>query len=147
TKVGAWKAFSGTNCELLGRLGQSQLEEDVLSNVEKFVVKLYKVDSSITCSNDARRYLFGAVRKPEFLPPTTDALRLHIKRCNYQVCVWENAHIPKPSLPRLQDCGWIVQREQVVPRLIILDPIPKTCPEIVVCHCKGHCNTKNCSCR
>ncbi|CAG9815718.1 unnamed protein product [Phaedon cochleariae] len=120
TKVGAWKAFSGTNCELLGRLGQSPLEEDVLSNVEKFVVKLYEVDSSITCSNDARSYLFGAVRKPEFLPPTTDALRLHIKRCNYQVCVWENAHIPKPSLPRLQDCGWIVQREQVVPRLITM---------------------------
>lgn len=43
TKVGAWKAFSGTNCELLGRLGQSPLEEDVISNVEKFVVKLYKV--------------------------------------------------------------------------------------------------------
>ncbi|CAG9815766.1 unnamed protein product, partial [Phaedon cochleariae] len=147
TKVGAWKAFSGTNCEPLGRLGQSPLEEDVLSNVEKFVVKLYKVDSSITCSNDARSYSFGAVRKPEFLPPTTDALRLYIKRCNYQVCVWENAHIPKPSLPRLQDCGWIVQREQVVPRLITLDPIPETCPEIVVCHCKGHCNTKNCSCR
>ena len=43
TKVSAWKAFCGDNCKLLSGLGCWPLDQDVLRNVEAFVVKLYKV--------------------------------------------------------------------------------------------------------
>ena len=43
TKTGAWKTFVGDTCTLLHGLGEAPMSDQVLENVEKFVVQLYKV--------------------------------------------------------------------------------------------------------
>lgn len=43
TKEGAWKVFSGENCDLLAGLDRWALGEDLPKNVQAFVVKLYRV--------------------------------------------------------------------------------------------------------
>ncbi|XP_031332283.1 uncharacterized protein LOC116162731 [Photinus pyralis] len=149
TKTGAWKHYTEENSALLSGLGAtSDLASDVLDNIEQFVVQaLYKVGPDITMSNAARVSLFGAVKVLEFLPPTSDALRLHILRCHYQVFVWKNSHVAFPELPDPKNCGWKVEGGRYVPILMTLPSIPKSCPEFSVCGYKGLCNTKQCGCR
>ena len=44
--------------------------------------------------DDARRSLFDKGQKRlEMLPPTTDALKLHIARTNYQAGIWIRADV------------------------------------------------------
>ena len=44
--------------------------------------------------DDARHLLFDkAKRTLEMLPPTTDALKLHIARANYQAGIWIRADV------------------------------------------------------
>ena len=44
--------------------------------------------------DDARHSLFDKAKKtPEMLPPTTDALKLHIASANYQAGIWVRADI------------------------------------------------------
>ena len=33
------------------------------------------------------------------LPPSQSALKMHIKRANYQAMVWKNANVKSPNIP------------------------------------------------
>ena len=41
------------------------------------------------------------------LPPTKDALQLHVARANYQAGIWRKALKAKPNIPSPTTCGWI----------------------------------------
>ena len=64
-----------------GRVKRKKVKE-----VEEFVCKMYKLDS-IGSVDEARAILFSKKGKPEALPPTSDALSLHVKRVHYQAIV------------------------------------------------------------
>ncbi|XP_031342147.1 uncharacterized protein LOC116180846 [Photinus pyralis] len=147
TKRNAWKFFKGHTCSLLEGLGSIPLTDQVVANAEEFVIQLYKVSTEIKTGDAARSFLFGAVKSPEKLPPTSDALRLHIRRCHYQVYVWENAHIANPSVPCPENCGWRVDGTTIEPILMTLPPIPASCNALRACGCKGMCQTNQCRCR
>ncbi|KAK3909863.1 Chromosome-associated kinesin KIF4 [Frankliniella fusca] len=149
TKTGAWKNFNGQTCKLLSGLGETtELASDEIEKIEEFVVQaLYKVVPDILKAVAARIVLFGTVKRLECLPPTNDALNLHILRCHRQVFVWKNAHVPYPELPDPKSCGWKMDGGRYVPVLMTLPSVPKSCPEFTVCGCKGQCNTKQCGCR
>jgi len=87
---------------LLTRRGRANRRKD---EVEEFVCKMYKLDS-IGSVNEARVILFSKKGKPEALPPTSDALSLHVKRVHYQVTVWKQAHCSEPHLPDPETLGW-----------------------------------------
>ncbi|KAK3911510.1 Chromosome-associated kinesin KIF4 [Frankliniella fusca] len=149
TKTTGWKNYEEERWKLLKDLGESSdVTSAVLDDTEQFVVQaLYKVGPEITKADAARVALFGTVKMLEYLPPTSDALRLHLKRCHFQVYVWKNAHIASPILPDPKDCGWNVVDERYVPVLKTLPSVPKSCPVFSVCGCKGLCSTKQCGCR
>ena len=69
--------------------------------IERYVCKLYKAPAAPPIDN-ARHLLFSKCQKAhEALPPSNDALELHIARANLQAKIWFQAdtiHMSKVSL-------------------------------------------------
>jgi len=87
---------------LVSSLGEGELTDEKMKEVEEFVRKMYKLNS-IGSVDEARVILLSKKGKPEALPPTSDALSLHVKRVHYQVtelnCM-ETSSLLRASSPR-----------------------------------------------
>ena len=73
----AWKLFLKHHT-LLSSLGERELAEEKMKEVEELVCKMYKLDS-IGSVDKTRAILFSKKGKPEALPPISEALSLHVK--------------------------------------------------------------------
>ena len=118
-KASAWKVFEDAP-DLLEHLGEeSQISADVLAKAEAFVCKLYNPGTQEVEINKERAAAFRKSKKDlDALPPTQDALILHIKRANYQTMVWNKALEPCPSLPKPEDSGWYYSEGLLKPKLM-----------------------------
>ena len=67
---------------------------------------MYKLPDNIDTCDKARVMLFCKGRLQEALPPTSDAVKLHIRRAHYQALIWKQANISTPALPQVTDTGW-----------------------------------------
>jgi hypothetical protein len=116
--------------------------------VEQYVMVLYSKSAEQHQSiNSLRAQLFHTKDDPCKLPPTSDALNLHILRAMYQALVWYCAGVAKPDLPSPETCGWHVDQGHLVPTLMELEAVPTACRELVSCGCRGDCSTARCSCK
>ncbi|CAH3146219.1 unnamed protein product [Porites evermanni] len=82
------------------------------------------------------------------LPPTQDALILHIKRANYQTMVWNKALEPCPSLPKPEDSGWYYSEGLMKPKLMTRE-VSAACLQFAYCGCSregGCCVNLRCTC-
>ena len=150
-KRSAWAVFQN-NSHLLNNLGKEEIpDESVIADAESFVCRLYDPHGQDNSIQRVRCDLFLSLTKAiENLPPTRDALILHIKRAHYQTFVWRRALESEPHLPAPENCGW----EQVVkdgnetfqPRLMTAQPITAYCVELTTCKCRGSCSTRRCKC-
>ena len=80
------------------------------------------------------------------LPPTLDALTLHLRRANYQCFIWRFACNPLLELPSPLDNGWkrvegIFEQERMSNAAV-----PDVIVELTRCNCKKGCKTNICSC-
>ncbi|XP_051232747.1 uncharacterized protein LOC127350304 [Dicentrarchus labrax] len=144
-KKTAWQVFEQHHTDLTGH-GKGPLTEDIVNSTEKFICKMYGVPEVDTC-NKARVKLFCKGCPQETLPPTSDAVKFHIMRSHYQATIWNQAHLPHPDLPPVDEMGWIHKEGQLVPRLMSLPPMPKACREFTSCGCTKGCLSQRCSCR
>ena len=87
--------------------------------------------------NSTRRKLFSKKgRTIENIPPTQDALELHLKRAVYQAgYVWSQALVPLPVLPNPADWGWLLCDGLWQPLWMTLSDAAKCCPELKRCGC------------
>jgi isocitrate/isopropylmalate dehydrogenase len=88
-----------------------ELTEDTQKNAEQFICKLY--DQTVDTVDKARTVLFGKLKGPEHMPPTSDALVFHIRRAHYQAMVWMQAHKPIPDFPTPLSMGWTLVDDQL----------------------------------
>ena len=123
--------FQQHNTDLVG-LGKTPLTDHIVMSTEKFICKMYGVPEVDTC-NKARVKLFCIGRAHETLPPTSDATKFHIIRAQYQASVWHQAHLPCPDLLPVTEMGWMHLDGKLVPQLLSLPLIPKSCREITSC--------------
>jgi hypothetical protein len=86
--------------------------------------------------------MLGKSKSPESLPPTSDALKLHIERAHFQASVWKQANVVKPVLPSPITMGGSLDGDCLKPLLMTLDPIPQACLEMISCQCsiQHNCN-------
>ena len=77
---------------LLRNLGNGDLDNLTMTFAEKFTCRVYNVADAESC-NEARATLFSRGRLPEALPPTSDALQLHIRRAHFQAMIWKQAQL------------------------------------------------------
>lgn len=82
------------------------------------------------------------------LPPTKDALILHIKRSHFQAIVWKQACLQEPCLLDPDRMGWTRNSDSNLQHLLMTkEPIPKSCKEIVTCSCRTGCTMLRCNCK
>src|SRR6218665_642352 len=119
-----------------------------LTAIECFTVRLYDFSSHSSSVNSTRRKLFSQKgRTIENIPPTQDALGLHLKRAFYQAGhVWSQALVPLPVLPNPEDWGWALCDGLWQPLWMTLPDAAKCCPELKRCGCGTGCSTKRCRC-
>ena len=80
--------------------------------------------------------MFRTTKKTlESLPPTQDALMLHIKHANFQAFVWHNAIVSQPHLPDPLVSGWKAENGQLIPVLMEQDGVPANYIQLTTCGC------------
>ena len=86
----------------------SDVSEESMSLLERFVVLMYDRTSDIMEVNDARKQLLAHKSKAlDNIPPTQSALHQHIKRPSLQANCWNQTMVLNPELPSPSDWGWI----------------------------------------
>lgn len=151
-KKTAWKVFcNDDNAKLLENLGTKPLcSPDVANNVEAFVCKLYKPTCTTNKIQTLRSSMFRMSKKAlESLPPTQDALLLHINRVNHQAFIWRNAAVAqiKPQNPLLS--GWKKKNHLLLPLLMTQEPVPENYLQLSACGCSRggyQCRNRQCMC-
>ena len=86
-----------------------------------------------------RLKLFLKNKKTDALPPTRDALYLHIKRAHYQSLIWKRTYFPRPILPEPTNYGREMTDVGLKPILMNKDGIPESALKFTSCNC----TTKN----
>ena len=107
-----WNVFirSAVHQESLTILGQQpEVDEETAKKCEAFICDLYPSykKSPKTVDELRSRYIIFCQKKPnsEALPPTSDSLRQHINRANYQRTFGEKASMPYSSSHLPKDAG------------------------------------------
>ena len=79
------------------------------------------------------------------LPPTSAALKNHLKRANYQAYIWKQALQPRID-ERAVNHGWKLRDGRLEIIWTDLQPAPEAVMELVCCGRRGTCQTRRCSC-
>ena len=81
------------------------------------------------------------------MPPTKDALYLHIQHANYQCQQWKKALVHHPLHPHPIEHVWTDIDGPLVVNWELLEPSPDSTVEFVSCSCKKwECTTNHCDC-
>ena len=84
----------------------SDIPEEILHTIERFVILLYGRTSTCTDIDNACKKLFARKNNVELIPPTKAALEEHVKRAAYQGGqVWGQMLLPAPELPPATSWG------------------------------------------
>ena len=132
-KRSCWKTFQNHP-----HLAQGIGRDGELAPIEQFVCHLYGTPEQQTVDN-ATLQLFGKGKLGlEMLPPTRDALELHIARANYQAKIWLQADQEHIDIPSPTDISaWTMESDCLNVVWTRLPPIPDACLELVTCGCKA----------
>ena len=124
----------------------SDVSEESMSLLERFVVLMYDRTCDIMKINDARKQLFAhKSRALDNIAPTQAALQQHIKRASLQANCWNQTLVLNPELPSPSDWGWTKEASGWQPLWTTLPEAPKSCHELIHCNCKKGC-TGRCKC-
>lgn len=148
-----WKMFDEltNSLESIHCCPSADQVQSIMPTIERFVTLMYDRGSTCATVNDARKDLFTKKgRMIEAIPPTANALFLHLKRSVYQGSfVWGQVLRPIQSLPSPEDWGWRKGVDSTwEPFWTTLPPASKACHELIKCGCnpeKG-CNKNRCKC-
>ena len=73
----------------------------------------------------------------DLLPPTRDALQLHLVRCNEQAKIWISADDPTfTAQDPLRSGGWQDEGNGLKPLWMRLEAVPSACTQLILCGCK-----------
>ncbi|CAB3993471.1 Voltage-dependent calcium channel subunit alpha-2 delta-2 [Paramuricea clavata] len=119
----------------LSNFGKNPVIEEFEQKVtESFICSIYTSAQEFLNSDDARYFLFCQRNlKSEELPPTSESLSHHIKRANFQACVWNRALHPFQSMPASAGNGWKLEDGKLVPVLMTQNPVLEGIVELTTC--------------
>ena len=132
----------------LSELGRDfTVSERLHLECEKFVCFLYRKTSTVEV-NELRHQLFvSKASQSDQMPPTRDALRQHILRCNYQAAIWQRALQSEPDIPNPIGHGWSLNDEQLLTiQWTTKQPAPDELLLLIACNCRTGCSSGRCSC-
>ena len=121
----------------------------IFTELEEYVCRLYSPKSTTRDIGKLRWHLFvRSQAEAEKLPPTKEALRLHILRALFQALKWNLDTVPMPNIPSPLEYGWKDDKGCLVPMTTSLQPAPLSVLEVVKCGCgSSRCSSASCTCR
>jgi len=125
------------------------LSHDSVVAAIQLVCRLYENSSTNVDINLMRYKLFTqkGISGPR-LPPTLDALTLHLQRANYQSFIWKSSCCPILALPSPIGNGWKrTGNDSIEQERMTADAVPDAVAEFTRCKCKKGCKSNSCSCR
>ena len=114
----------------------------------RFVCLLYDNKCSSEDVNGLRYRLFtkkGLLS--DKLPPTLDALVLHLRRANYQCYIWKNSSTLHLNVQSPVENGWVIKEDNLVLEMMLNASVPESLAVFARCSCRKGCSTNACSCR
>ena len=84
--------------------------------------------------------------KNEALPPTSNSLRRHMKRANYQTFIWRSSLVAMQDLQSPVGHGWELEDDCLKPVYMTKDPARRSLIALTTCNCKRSQCQGNCSC-
>ena len=91
------------------------LTESPYSSLGRFVIIMYDKTSSKVDVNKLRKHLFTkSTTSMDRLPPTRDALNLHIKRVYLQTQIWASSLPNKIDFKKPDDFGWRKKQRRIM---------------------------------
>jgi len=136
-----WGVFPDvTNAFLEIANAPSELSDDCVRNIERFVVLLYDKRSELKSVDEARQQLFcKRSRSLDRIPPTSAALKQHTLRASYQGGhVWSQVHLALPELSSPAEWGW-ERNGQWKPVWTTLPQAQQSCYKLIHCSCRKAC--------
>lgn len=119
----------------------------LFAHLERLTIILYDKTSQQEKVNEARRELFSKKgRSLENIPPTQDALLLHVKRTIYQSGIWSTCHNEMPDISTPDNWGWRFSDSMWQPLWMTLPEASKVCTELIKCSCKPKNGCTRCKC-
>ena len=132
--------------DAMKNLGNAMPVTDSLINGCKAAIcKLYK--SECDDVNRVRYDMLSKGAESHELPPTKDALVLHIKRANYQSHIWKMSLVPGFVAPSPTSHGWLVKDGVLTIQWMTKDPAPTAVLEFISCKNCQKCSTRRCPCK
>ena len=139
--------------DCFARLGDQEIPTQLIAEelppqlkpLEEFTCKVYS-DHGFKSLPRLRWELFSTRNlEGESLPPTRAALLPHIMRVNY-VCKRDKSYeMSCPTLPPIEESGWVLDGKKYMPIRCLELPAPKAVLELTKCACKAGCR-RNCGC-
>jgi len=84
------------------------IPDGTISLLEKFVAHLFNGDISLPVDENRKHLVTKHGKLPQKIPPTSDALSLHIRRSTYLGGhIWGQADCAAPSMPSPSEWGWV----------------------------------------
>ena len=110
TAWATWNSFPELTDALLELAhAPTEIPEQSMLVIERFVILIYDRTSTCTNVNKARKKLFAKTSSVKRIPPSHAALEQHVKRAAFQGGhVWGKALTPHPVLPSPTSWGWVM---------------------------------------
>ena len=121
------------------------VSDAVTAACEAAICKLYGHNS--TDVNRVRYDMLSKGAESHEIPPTKDALMLHVKRANYQAYLWKMALIPNFVPPSPDGHGWKIKDRSIEIAWMTQEPAPRAVLELVSCKSCQLCTTRRCPCK
>ena len=81
------------------------------------------------------------------MPPSEDALKLHLARANHQAKIWLQADKDNIAGTPADSTGWKQEADGSLSVVWMTQlPVPESCLELTTCNCKSKCSTSRCKC-
>ena len=121
-----------SNCPVMEKV------ESHFHQLQRFVILMYDRASLANNVNICRKEMFAKKgRLPEAIPPTYDALKLHLQRAVYQASYcWSQSLLKAPTMPDPCNWGWSLSDEIYQIVWTTIPEASKICNELVRCGCK-----------
>ena len=131
-------------------LGEEKTVTETLFDIlEELYCRLYGFKTQTSINNCRYEILIKKKKMPdpERIPPTSDALRVHIIPCNYQVREWKKSIYDKHIPGNPESFGWEKTDTQLEIKWMTERPAPDEVLEFNTCACKKtNCATNQCQC-
>ena len=129
-------------------LPMEDIDQNLLHEIERFIIIMYSKTCTLSRVNEARRELFTkGLRTLDNIPPTQGVLIEHVRRTvRTGTFQWSQALGPSPILPSPEHWGWQKTESGWKPLWTKLPEAAASCYELIHCGCKKGCKHQ-CKCR